>query len=235
MSKYSAQNMNDTPDKYKGVVFWLVFIFCTLLANAYPNHLEPVLGFAEGVHRSLISEKDPRLWMFVLPQKNTQYAVILNERVERDGNDEVKARQWVLEYARLKKKIPTRKLSTSETEELVSSRELEQYHLVVTGKFAAKIKEAWLGVLKQTRYPEKRIIAWNGTAYVFYYRRDRYGAYYGQTTSLKTGQPAMLVELGLKLGSLAKSEEKDREFVQKQCLDLASQIIGRGEKINQPH
>ena len=231
MEKHSARNMNGILIKVRGISISLILTFCTLLANANPDHLEPVppasfLGYEEAVLTSLISEKDPRFWMLVFPQQDAQYAIILNEIVEYDKNYyEVKKRHWALEYVRLKEKIPLKKLSTSEINELVCSREVKQYHLVVTEDFAKKMEEAWLDVLKQTRYPDKKVIAWNGTSFVFYYRRDRFGDYYGMTTSPKNGQPAMLVELGQKLIALVQAEEKDREAIQKQCLEIASKII----------
>ena len=49
--------------------------------------------------------------------------------------------------------------------------------------------------------------------------------YYGLTCSPETGSPALLAELGQKLVSLVKSDEKDRGRLRAECLELADQII----------
>lgn len=232
MEKYNIRNMSGIQIKFRREILCLILIFCTLAANANRDHLRPVPplcfgGYEEAVLTSLISEQDPRLWMVVFPRKESQYAVILNERTEYDENDEMKERKWVLEYSRLKQKIPVKKLSASDIHALIHSRELEQYHLVVTEEFSRKIEEAWLSVLRKTRYPDEPLLF--GKTFVFYSRREGFGGHYGLISSPKNGPPAMLVELGLKLGSLAKSEEKDREGIQKQCLEIASNIVQESE------
>ena len=60
----------------------------------------------------------------------------------------------------------------------------------------------------------------DGTTFVF-----NYDKYYGRIWSPREGLCEKIVELGDKLGTLVKSEEKDRELIKAQCLELATEII----------
>jgi len=86
------------------------------------------------------------------------------------------------------------------------------------------VQEAWLSTLQLTRYAEDDWHGLDGTTLEFCR-----GDLFGYTWSPETGLPAMLADLGRKLGALARSNEKDREPLLVEAESLARRIAKEAE------
>jgi hypothetical protein len=209
-------------------LFCLTASFISLSVSANSKHLEPLPFIAPSpVITSLLHGTSPKLWMIVLPSSSTQYAIILDEEDEYKETTtgyEITNRQFFIKYASFKQRPKIKRQTdrhVGEYEEINISDDIEHYELRLDEGFASTIEEAWASVLIQTKYPENRgYRLGGGTTYVFNCER-----YYGRITSPNSGLPAMLVELGSKLSLLAKSSDKDRDSIQNQCLEIATNIL----------
>jgi len=204
----------------------IVAISGSLSASAEQNHLEPLpLANPEPILSSLLHEAAPRLWMITLCHFDVPKALILDEQVEyketETGDYEVTNRQLFFRYSAFKKdprRFPP--VRGNPYHEINIDEDIERCGVLVDDEFATTIEEAWKCVLKETRYPKEHRLGLDGTTYVFHCDR-----YYGEIWSPDSGLTVTLIELGNKLSDLARSEEKDREVIKTQCLELAEKII----------
>jgi hypothetical protein len=214
-------------------VILLGVLVCGGYAN--PNHLEPIApydpdGYNQAVFKSLVGKRPfVTLWMIEQPSFSPECAVLLGRGADFDPNAsyrspirQVARDQWMIEYVVAKKQIwrygradvnmpvPCFKLT----------EEVERYRTTVTKDFAETMLAAWRSVLKTTRYPDERWPGADGTTFQFYCGYE----YFGKTWSPDSGLPAMLVDLGHKLGELARPGAKNKKSLQRQALDLARKI-----------
>lgn len=209
-------------------VFCGTLVFISLSANTKPEPLKPLPlilnNYNSAIFNSLLSKTTPRLWMIAFPSRTSAYAIILDEKIDYEegepGDYEVKSRQHYLKFTLLKNK-PRRShpFDHNQTYNIDLTKEIERYEIPIKGDFAKIIEDAWLRTLKETRYTDKCIMTLDGPTYIFHYDQECRQDFYGMTV-----QTTELVELGLKLGSLAKSEEKERNSLLKECMKLALNI-----------
>jgi hypothetical protein len=227
-------------------------------AYANPNHLEPIPpyspldtddtlhSYAQAVFTSLIGKGWlPEMWMIEKPSFSREYAVII--RVLANGpNDprppEGTPRRWVVDYVAPKEKIwrwkevsgdgvspdanptNTRRGGTWSVPDIRPTKDVERHRIEVTEDFAKVVYRAWLGTLLLTRYGEDGRTGMDGTTLEFCCVD-----LLGQTWSPETGLPAMLADLGRKLGTLAQSDEKDRGPMLAEAESLARTITKEAE------
>lgn len=223
-----------------------------------PNHLEPMApydaldingtrdSYRQAVFTSLIGKGWlPEMWMIETPSSSREYAVII--RVLADGpNDprppESKSRRWAIEYVAPKEKIwrwkevsgdgespdarriDSRRRGTWSVPDIRPTKDVERHRIEVTEDFAKLVHGAWLSTLQLTRYAEDGRRGLDGTTLEFCC-----ADLFGQTWSPKTGLPAMLADLGRKLGTLAQSAEQDREPLLAEAESLARKIAKEAE------
>lgn len=208
--------------KYMPLIFGFIYLSQMIEMKANPNHLEPVPaydldGYDQAVFSSFIGKRRPALWMIVKPSFESEYAIILDRGLEPG--------QWNIEYAVAKRSIWRWKKIDSGARilDIHPTNEIEKHCLIVPDNFACQIKNAWLSVLKQTRYPIKDYRALDGVVYQFYCE----DYYFGEIWSPTSGIPKMLSDLGLGLRDLAKSQDSERNEIQKKCLELVNEIIAQ--------
>ncbi len=200
-------------------------------AWAKPNHLEPGGGYDQVTYEALMGKhRLPELWMIERPSFLPLCAVIVDHEVEyyprKSGSTadlQVKRERWVLEYVVARKRVWKQKRVNAYTSvpDINPTLDFKRYNTTVTKEFADAMHEAWLSVLKLTRYPEEDFgMGVDGTTFDFYCRPE----YFGHTWSPKSGLPKMLVDLGHKLAKLAQADEKSREPLQKEAVELARKI-----------
>lgn len=200
-------------------------------------HLEPLpisrTGYEVALYNSLLGKKSPHLFMIVAPSLKPQYAIFITSRDEYEESEnspwtepELKSRQWFLEYVSFKHRLMCKRpVDPMHTYDVDLTNDIERKEIDIDDEFSSLMTEAWLSVLRETRYPslKKRQTQLDGTIYIFKCDHDaQFHRYYGMTDS---SSDVNLVELGLKLVSLAKSKEEDKGLIEKQCLELASHIL----------
>jgi|GEM_PF-2882622 len=225
--------------------------------HANPNHLEPILpydaldiddtihSYHQAVFTSLIGKGWlPEMWMIERPSVSREYAVIIRSR-EYGPNDprppENEPRQWVIDYVAPKEKIwrwkevggdsvspdasPTRAVRGNRLlPDIRPTKDVERHRVLVTDDFAKVVYGAWLSTLQLTRYAEDGRRGLDGTTLEFCCAN-----LFGQTWSPETGLPAMLADLGRRLGTLAQSAEKDRGPLLAEAESLARKITKEAE------
>lgn len=218
---------------------------------ANPNHLEPGCpydaldidgtrnSYREAMFTSLIGKGWlPDMWMIETPSSSREYAVII--RVLADGPNKPRPpegtpRRWVVEYVAPKEKIwnwrevantgPTAGVRGNMlVPDIRPTKNVEGHRIQVTEDFATAVHGAWQSTLLLTRYPEEPRRGRDGTTLEFYSH-----GLFGYTWSPQTGLPAMLADLGHKLGTLAQSDEKDREPLLAEAESLARKITKEAE------
>lgn len=220
--------------------------------QANPNHLEPIApyqspdadgtshSYRQAVFVSLIGRASlPDMWMMVRPPgRSPEYAVIVWSRLDQDPNglhsSAPKRREWFVDYVAAKesiwrfKEVPNPKPTNSRGNMLIPdirpTENVEKYRITITEDFAHEVQEAWLNTLLLTRYADNRDRGVEGTPVEFCCLD-----FYGVTWSPTTGLPAMLADLGHKLGALARSDEKDREPLFAEAESLARKIAKDAE------
>lgn len=237
------------------VVIVSIVLLATLIqkVQANPNHLEPISpydfvdaddtlhSYSQAVFASLIGRgRLADLWMMERPSgRSPEYAVIVWCRLGRDPNDphrsDPKRKEWFVDYVTAKEKIWRSKeiANTGPTAgvrgnmlvpDIRPTEDVERHRIPITESFAHEVQEAWLNTLLLTRYADNSARGIEGTP-VEFCCLDLFGA----TWSPKTGLPAMLTDLGRKLGALARSEEKDREPLVAEAASLARKIAKEAE------
>lgn len=201
--------------------------------EANPNYLEPIrayddTGYDEAVFKSLIGDAPASLWMIERPSFSREYAVILRREVEYDPNDtrpaplrRVAREQWFVVYATPKEMIWRYKRVDSYqlVLDIEPTKDVETQCIPVTREFAQTVEKAWWNVLQLTRTHEGYYRGLDGTTLQF-----GCGYLSGETWSPKTGLPAMLADLGRKLGTLARSNEQERASLLAEAESLARKI-----------
>jgi hypothetical protein len=211
-------------------------------ARANPNHLEPIrpystvgIGYGTGqaVFKALVADRRPVLWMIEWPSFSPPSAVMLRHEIEYDRNDnrplqvrKVIREQWSLDHAALKRLEEKTLGDGRKVLDIKPAEDVELGGTTVPKDFAKGIEDAWLSVLELTRYGEdRRPGGLDGTTFEFCYDDDLFG----QTWSPETGLPAMLVDLGRKLRTIARSDEKSKEPLLKEADALAHKIANGAE------
>jgi len=229
--------------------------------------------YNEAVFTSLIGRGWlPSLWMIEKPSASREYAVAIWGTVKYDPNDsgpasrpEVERKQWVVQYtvareeiwrsapvsegkkspdASLRKGVETHRVPI--TYDVRSTKNVERQRVPITAEFAKVVREAWLSTLQLTRYAQgDRGRGLDGTTLDFFCCDDPFaGGLFGQSSSPKTGLPAMLADLGRKLRAIALSDEKNRDSLLAEADSLARKIVKDaeaeqikllGKKISQSH
>jgi hypothetical protein len=215
-------------------------LLCVLAQKmqANPNHLEPIraydhFGYDEAVFKSLIGEASASLWMIERPSFSREYAVILRREVEYDSNDtrpaplkRVTREQWFVVYVTPKEMVWRFKRIDNYREELDirATEDVETQCIPVTRDFAQTMEKAWWNVLQLTRTSADHDQGPDGTTLQFCC-----GYLSGEIWSPETGLPAMLADLGRKLGTLARSDEKERSPLLAEAESLAHKIAKEAE------
>jgi hypothetical protein len=236
----------------------ILTVSCVLLSalmqrvHANPNHLEPIppyspldtddtlYSYAQAVFTSLIGKGWlPEMWMIESPSSSREYAVVIRSLAEYGPNDprppEGTPRRWVIDYVAPKEKIwrwkevantgPTAGVrGNMSVPDIRSTKDVERHRIEVTEDFAKVVYRAWLNTLQLTRYGEDGRGGLDGTTLQFCCVD-----LLGQTWSPETGLPAMLADLGRKLGTLAQSDEKDRGPLLAEAESLARTITKEAE------
>ena len=223
-----------------GVLF-LIPMFAS--ARTKCSHLEPLplirSNYDTTIFNSLLGDGVPYLYMVLLPSRvPTQSAIIIEERVEYeeysdeesrtpDFEPKIKSSQWVLKYAAFNNlQRPQHPFNLSQTLNVDPTNDITRLEINIDDDFADLITTAWLHVLRETRYRTERkpSTILDGSTYIFKCNDDQFpfSPYYGITASYSD---VKLKELGRILMSLAKADEQDRELLQEQCVELASNII----------
>jgi hypothetical protein len=167
--------------------------------------------------------------MISRPSFSPEYAVVLLHEVKYANRDKdpfdpkILSENWVLRYVEAKKKIyRLKELKGGRLSlDIQKTKEVNKFQVAVDKDFAGLIKSAWEIVLKQTRYPEDEITGLDGTTFHFYCSPWFYGA----TWSPSSGLHAMMVELGDKLGTLARAKEQaEKDTLMAACRLLAEKI-----------
>lgn len=201
-----------------------------------PDHLEPIDpyqydfdGYSQAVFSSLIGNARAELWMISRPSFSTEHAVMLIHEIKRANQDKdpfdpiILSENWLLQHVEAKKQIwRWKELKGGRSIlDIHETKEVKKFQNVVEKDFAGLIKSAWELVLKQTRYPEDASSGVDGTTFHFYCSPQ----YYGETWSPSSGLPAMMVELGNKLGELAQAKEQaEKDRLIAACRLLAENI-----------
>lgn len=162
------------------------------------------------------------LFMLVLPAREKEHAVILESEYEEDSTTyEITNTLWTIEYVFPKEKIARDVLEKAAQNIELATQDIElvRHRVEITKDFAKIIRDAWISVVKQTRYDDDQGIVLHGTGYFF--KADNY---FGETNSNAEGPPKKLIELGLLLESFAVAKEDDRETIKKQCVELAMEL-----------
>jgi hypothetical protein len=211
-------------------VCFVLFSFTPLRTHAAPDHLEPCpVGcsyYDAALFSALLNNTYSRLGMIVLAPSGRHDAVIIHQRVETEEVDArviIKSRQWFLKYVEFKE--PFKRPITKHYYDINThfdidwTNDLHHYEIPIDSSFEMVIGDAWVSVLVSTKYSANGEKGMDGMPYIFYCDR-----YFGYTCTPYTGSTALLVELGNKLRLLAKSEEKDRDALKQQCIELAAAI-----------
>jgi hypothetical protein len=209
-------------------VSFAMLSFTTFRTHADPDHLTPCpvycTTYDAAVFSALLNNTKPRLWMIEWPDHAGQSAVIIDEVIEYEEIDDsyaVKSRQLFLKYIAFKKKYSTHSIpwgyDPNEHYSVDMSNDLERCEIPVDIDFATTMENAWTSLLATTKYSDGRI---GGSSHIFYCD-NRFGC---TDYSMGGGLPMKLAELGEKLSLLAQSEEKDRDALKQQCLELAIAI-----------
>lgn len=213
---------------------------------------DTIHSYRQAVFTSLIGKGWlPSLWMIERPSSSREYAVVVRQTIEYDPNDtrslsrrEVKRRQWVIEYVAPKEKIwrwksigdgrespgtkPTgaiERRGAPITPDVRPTKDVERHRVPITEDFAKVVQEAWLSTLLLTRYAEDGGLGLDRTTLEFCC-----GDLFGRTCSPETGLPAMLVDLGRKLATLAQSNEEGRKPLLAAAESLARNIAKEAEE-----
>lgn len=215
-------------------------LLCILVqkVQANPNHLEPIpiwddFGYCQAVFKSFIGEVPASLWMIERPGFSREYAVILRREVEYDPNDtrpapvrRVVGEQWFVVHVTPKEKIwQLKRIDKTHMDLDIRPTENVEIHCTpVTKDFAQAMEEAWWSVLQLTRTPKGYYRGPDGTTLQFCC-----GCLSGEIWTPRSGLPAMLADLGRKLGAVALSDEKNRTSLFAEAESLARKIAKDAE------
>ena len=216
--------------------------FTSLRAHADQDHLEPCpvhcTSYDSAIFSALLNNTAPRLWIITFPGVGGQSAVIIDEIIEyeeiRQDYYEVKSRQISLKYVAFKRKIRPQhpyRYDPNDHYSVDLSNDLKRCEIPIDIDFTIAMENAWTSVLVSTKYSDRTKTRYRtGATYAFYC--DEYYGYTHNKTP-EGGCVEKLIELGEKLSLLAQSEEKDRDALKKQCLELAT-AIKKTTNPNQP-
>lgn len=206
----------------------------TLADGANPNHLEPIAaydpdGYDQAVFNALIGKQRPVLWMVCKPRFRPEYAVILRTEplnpTAQSPSLWDQTRKWTLEVATATQPIWHWKDYSLDYHgplelDLRRNVKVDRKMLEIDRSFAQEIGKAWEGVIRKTRYAEKRWRGFDGVTYQFYYD---YG-YFGETWSPDTGVPAALVDLAEHLKNVVESGAGKRKALLAEALRKAKNL-----------
>jgi hypothetical protein len=238
--------MTDKKTIFKGMLCISLLLSPAIVTAGPYSHLEPLplirTSYDVALFNSLLWGESPHLYMVWMPSlKPPQQSAIMidceieyEEYTDEEANDpswepKIKSTQWFLKYAvfktRLKSKNP---FDPFQTYDIDPTNDIKRLEINIDDEFASLMTESWLHVLRETRYPTERkpSMVLDGSTYIFKCDDDQthFYRYYGMTDS---SSGVELDDLGRMLISLVKADEQDRELLQKQCTQLASNIINK--------
>jgi hypothetical protein len=166
--------------------------------------------------------------MICTPTFSPEYALILRSGLQRRGEDPFALDQsikWTLEVANASKAI-----AFEDSRQILRLRKdvpVERKSIAINEQLALLVQQAWIAVLRLTRYPENTHYLGNdGEVYRFFADdRDAENVLYGETWCPQSGLPAEIVNLAKKLIDLIKANNSEKSRLTTECTAEAQKLI----------